>query len=208
MIKRRLAALLVFSVMCIVIVVAGLRNSRITDEETNLFDAPSCTMACLLGFEPFASERSEVEDWLNDSQISYTIESMGITNNAIIIDPNDSMSVTEHLTERITLEFDQEGTLWRIFLSNPNLCLNSVIKMYGPPDLVDLGDQLHKIRLGYPDDGLLFALDLRDEIIIEGVFVTSSEWVEHFASLGQQTSWDEVQSRVGEPYCTDIYSEM
>jgi hypothetical protein len=168
----------------------------------------NCHMACWNGFEPFVATKDSVETWLKNSGQSYSNAKTDVENDTLIWNfsiESPLVETSKNISSTAMMQFTKENTLWRIALSNIHICADTIITTYGIPKLIDT--DVRNIRLGYPDEGLLFSMHVDDALFpyaITSMFITSSEWVEHFVRTNQ--SWKDISYIAEEGHCQDAFS--
>lgn len=171
--------------------------------------ANHCTIACWNGFEPFVVSRDVVEGWLSGTLQDYSVATMGIENNTLVwhLTPdNPFFNPAAEDEPTIMMEFSAENILWRTALLDIHVCADTVISTYGRPPLINVDQQ--NIRFGYPADGLMFSMHKGDTSFpyaFTSIFITSPEWVEHFASPNNEL-WETIAAQLSGGACEDRFT--
>jgi hypothetical protein len=210
--KRIIVGLSILSLILILGVVLKViisKNPGQTPTLRAMLGGNGCHQACWKGFEPFVASRDSVENWLNDSGQNYSVVTMGYENDTLLWNLTDEHPLVESSANdqsTITMEFSKDNFLWRIALRDIHICADTVISAYGIPPLISVDEQ--NIQMGYPKEGLLFSMHKSPgsiSYVLSHIFITSSEWVEYFASPNNQ-SWEKVSDILNVEACEDVFS--
>jgi hypothetical protein len=169
----------------------------------NLLRDAGCPASCWQGIQPTTTTRAVVLEFLGDEGLGYSISRSAGKSDAYVWQLERSNPLTNPSdAASVIVEFDTQDVVWRVAMATLDICFSSVLDAFGIPPLAD-GDD-HILRLGYPQDGLVFGIDL-DKNRVNALFITTDEWVNYFTRLDTPPRWNRLIDHLTTP-CVDRLS--
>jgi hypothetical protein len=170
----------------------------------DLLYTEGCITTCWQTIQPALTNRTAVRDLLDTNGIEFVFaRSSGDQADSFVWQlPNSSPLAYPSEVASVVVEFDTEDVVWRVAVVTLDVCFSRVIDAFGIPPFAN-GDE-HLLRLGYPDEGLVFGVNL-DTDRVTGIFITTDAWVRYFSQLATRANWEALKDDLSSP-CVDRFS--